>query len=68
MTEKAFCIHFRYNAPCGTEFIIKYIRPREDGEPVVTPLVWEKVIFSKSGFGDNLQLLPGDRLVLEVKE
>jgi protein involved in polysaccharide export with SLBB domain len=51
-----------------TECSIKHVRPRENGEPVVTPLTWEKVIFSKSGFGDNLQLLPGDRLVLEMKE
>ena len=51
-----------------TECSIKHVRPVENGEPVVTPLTWEKVIFSKSGFGDNLQLLPGDRLVLEVKE
>ena len=52
----------------NTRGMIKHIRPRESGEPVVTSLDWEKVLFSQSGTGDNLQLLPGDRLVLEVKE
>jgi protein involved in polysaccharide export with SLBB domain len=50
------------------QLTIKHIRPRENGEPVVTSLDWDKVLFSKSGFGDNLQLLPGDRLGLEMKE
>ena len=46
---------------------IKHIRPGASGEPVVTPLEWDRILFSKSGFGDNLQLLPDDRLVLEMK-
>jgi protein involved in polysaccharide export with SLBB domain len=48
---------------------IKHIRPgEEDKPPVVKTLEWEKILFSKSGFGDNLQLLPGDRIVLEMKQ
>ena len=50
------------------QFTLKHVRPRENGEPMVTSLDWEKVLFSPSGFGDNLQLFPGDRLVLEMKE
>jgi hypothetical protein len=47
---------------------IKHIRPGDDDKPpVVRVLDWEKILSSRSGFGDNLQLLPGDRIVLEMK-
>jgi len=47
---------------------ITHIRPGAGTEPVVTVLDWEKILSSKAGFGDNLQLLPGDRIILEEKE
>ena len=42
---------------------IKHIRPGND-EPTITPLCWDRVLTSRSGTGDNVQLLPDDRLVL----
>ena len=48
------------------KFDIRHVRPSE-GEPSVTPLQWDKVLMSKPGFGDNLQLLPDDRIFLEEK-
>jgi hypothetical protein len=53
--------------PPGEVISMTHIRPGKEGEPTKTPLRWEKVLFSQSGFGDNLQLLPEDRLVLEMK-
>jgi protein involved in polysaccharide export with SLBB domain len=52
--------------PMMSQFNIKHVRPR-DGEPTVTPLQWDKILMSKSGYGDNLQLLPDDRIFLEWK-
>jgi polysaccharide export outer membrane protein len=49
--------------------VIKHIRPSDDDKPpVVKVLDWEKILFSKSGIGDNLQLFPGDRIVLEMTQ
>jgi polysaccharide export outer membrane protein len=51
----------------SSDCVIKHIRPGEGGEPLIRLLSWEKVLFSKSGFGDKVQILPEDRIVLEMK-
>ncbi|MDR3234465.1 MAG: polysaccharide biosynthesis/export family protein [Planctomycetaceae bacterium] len=46
-------------------FHIEHIRPAPDGgQPVKREIQWSNVLVSRSGFGDNIRLLPDDRLIL----
>jgi hypothetical protein len=49
----------------GSQFHIEHIRPALDGgKPVKREIKWSNVLESRSGFGDNIWLLPEDRLML----
>jgi polysaccharide export outer membrane protein len=48
---------------------IQHIRPgKDDGDAKTTQLQWSKILLHRAGYGQNLQLLPGDRIIIEIKK
>lgn len=46
---------------------IVHIRPGDEtGQARTTTLQWDRILTERGGYGHNLQLLPGDRLVFEI--
>ncbi|GHT44368.1 hypothetical protein FACS189454_01510 [Planctomycetales bacterium] len=47
---------------------IQHIRPgKGDDDTKTTQLQWSKIILHRAGYGQNMQLLPEDRIIFEVK-